>query len=105
MKPLFLIASGLVGLVILVIVGAAIYIHFSFSPPKRVQVGMSFQDFDKLCTLDVEDWIHMRTTETASGTTSMLTLSFNEKDREKGRENDCYGTFIFVNDKLTSISR
>lgn len=101
-KTLFVIVSGLVGLIILVIAGAAIYLHFS-PPPRQIQIGMSFQDFYTFCALDAEDWVYVRTstTETASGSTLTLDLPSAEKNYENG----CYGTFIFVNNKLTSITR
>lgn len=95
-----IIASCFMGLVILFCIVGGIYIHSI--PVTHVQIGMSGNDFDRICKVDEEDRMFMisKTTETASGTTRTLKLPF-----EESRDRACDGTFTFIDDKLASITR
>jgi hypothetical protein len=61
------------------------------------EIGMSFSDFDKICTGGKRNW---RSYESAQRKTFVFEIPFSDRG-----DNDCYGTFNFNNEKLSSIAK
>jgi hypothetical protein len=72
---------------------------------------MSYDKFLTLCNVTIDERINARTVSTAKTETVTITLGsapvtlYGDPPANKNRERECVATFVFVNDKLESISR
>jgi hypothetical protein len=62
-------------------------------------IGMSFMEFDSLCGFDIYD--NRRTVTTADKETFTVATT----DTPERQKKQCVGTFVFINNKLNSITR